>query len=153
MRGIRNTDKSVRKFITINDTTAWEQIDKIMELPQYEKSFNKVINDALFYGLPALYAKLFGGVEMPEEKFSELQEIYKEHFSDEEFYAQVIRLLRELIVNVTVNKSMLSSLFNAVEQEYRGSEVAADEFAHGAYSDTPAFIEKYEIQGLLNARK
>ena len=59
MRGERNTDRSVRKFITIRDTELWEKIDRIMEEKKYSKSFNKVINDALYYGLDELMRHLF----------------------------------------------------------------------------------------------
>ena len=44
MRGERNTDKNTRKFISISDMEKWEQIDELMSMPKYEKSFNKVIN-------------------------------------------------------------------------------------------------------------
>lgn len=147
------TDKRSRRYIRIDDADSWKLIDEIGTVEKYRKSFNHIINDALFYGLPALHAKLFGEVKLPEEKFSELQGIYREHFSDEEFYAQVIRLLKEINVNVNVNKSILSSLFNAKELEYNDLAVAGKKFAQGAYSDTPTFIEAYEVRGLINSRK
>ena len=147
------TDNRSRRYIRINDKDSWKLIDEIATVDKYKNSFNQIINDALFYGLPALHAKLFGAVEMPEEKFAELKEVYKEHFSDEEFYAQVIRILKEINVNINVNKSILSSLFNAKELEYNDLAVPAKKFSQGAYSDTPAFIEAFEIRGLLNSRK
>ena len=67
MRGKRNTDRSVRKFITIRDTELWEKIDKIMEEPKYAKSFNKVINDALYFGLDELMRHLFEPEETVED--------------------------------------------------------------------------------------
>ncbi len=60
MRGKRNTDRNVRKFVSIYDERKWEQIDKLMTLPRYEKTFNGVINDALDYGLPMLIKEAFG---------------------------------------------------------------------------------------------
>lgn len=54
MRGTRNTDRNIRKFITIRDMDLWDKIDQIMTLPEYKNSFNKVINDALFFGLDLL---------------------------------------------------------------------------------------------------
>ena len=42
----------------------WEYIDKIMTHPDYDKSFNKVINSALLFGLPELYKRLFDTVEI-----------------------------------------------------------------------------------------
>ena len=54
MGSVKNTDKKTRKFISIPDMEKWALIDKLVELPKYEKSFNKIINDALDYGLPML---------------------------------------------------------------------------------------------------
>ena len=68
MRGTRNTDRSVRKFITIKDELKWEYIDRIMQLDRYKKSFNKVVNDALDYGLPQLLKAEYGEIE--EEKIT-----------------------------------------------------------------------------------
>lgn len=50
----KEVEKSVDRHIRIWDTILLEQIDKIMEYPEY-KSFSKVINDALFYGLPKTF--------------------------------------------------------------------------------------------------
>ena len=147
------TDNRSRRYIRINDRDSWKLIDEIATVDKYKNSFNQIINDALFYGLPALHAKLFGEVELSEDKFAELKEIYKKNFSDEEFYAQVIRLLKEINVNVNVSKSIVSSLFNGVKEEYSGKKISAEQYAKGAYSDTPEFIEGYEIRGLLDARK
>ena len=46
----------------------WEYIDKIMTHPDYDKSFNKVINSALLFGLPILYKRLFDTVEIDGEE-------------------------------------------------------------------------------------
>lgn len=146
-------DNRARRYIRITDDDSWKLIDEISKIDKYKSSFNLIINDALFLGLPALYAKLYGSVEMNDSRVAELRGIYREHFSDEEFYAQVIRLLKELIVNVTVNKSMLSSLFNAKDLEYNGFAVPGKKFAQGAYSETPAYIEAYEVRGIINSRK
>ena len=62
------TDKRARRYITITDRGAWEYIDKIMMHPDYGKSFNKVINSALLFGLPELYKRLFDTVEIDGEE-------------------------------------------------------------------------------------
>ena len=54
VRGERVTDRRARRYITITDDAMWEYIDKIMTHPDYDKSFNKVINSALLFGLPTL---------------------------------------------------------------------------------------------------
>ena len=58
MRGKRNTDRNTRKFISIPDTQKWEQIDELMAKPKYEKSFNKVINEAL--DCPIIFCMIYG---------------------------------------------------------------------------------------------
>ena len=63
MGSVKNTDKKTRKFISIPDMEKWELIDKLAELPKYEKSFNKIINDALDYGLPLLIKAEYGDIK------------------------------------------------------------------------------------------
>ena len=48
---MEKSDKRQRRYIRIRDQTLWEKIDRIMEEEKYRKSFNKVINDALYFGL------------------------------------------------------------------------------------------------------
>lgn len=61
----KQTEKSTDRHIRIYDVIVLEQIDKIMEHPKYQKSFNKVINDALFYGVQQLYDYLYGEPTLP----------------------------------------------------------------------------------------
>lgn len=49
----KEIEKAIDRHIRITDMDMLKQIDEIMEHSQY-KSFSKVINDALFYGLPVL---------------------------------------------------------------------------------------------------
>ena len=113
MRGERNTDRNVRKFISIYNESIWEQIDKLMTLPQYEKTFNAVINDALGYGLPLLVKSAFGEIDFEEEG----KQYDATHSKEEEFYGQVVRLFGETIMNMNINKAILSSLFEAKRLE------------------------------------
>ena len=57
----------VQRHIRIADIEMIEQIERLTKLPGYE-SANKVINEALFYGMPILYEKLTGGMVTEEEK-------------------------------------------------------------------------------------
>ena len=41
MRGVRNTDRNVRKFITIADDDLWDMIDRIMTLYQTKATSNR----------------------------------------------------------------------------------------------------------------
>lgn len=150
MRGERNTDKSVRKFITIRDEGKWEQIEKLMTLPQYRNTFNKVINDALDYGLPLLLKSEFGEIEETEH-----EEAVNAHGKDEEFYGQVVRLLREMLMNENINKALLSSLFamKSLELQRKGFKADATAFDSGCYQDLPTFAEDYELRTLKALRE
>lgn len=149
MRGERNTDKNVRKFITIRDEGKWGQIEKLMALPQYQNTFNKVINDALDYGLPLLIKAEFGDIEDEETENSRLPA----HGKDEEFYGQVVRLLRESLMNDNIIKSLLSSLFEAKSLELRHKPVSPIAFDRGCFQDLPQFVEEYELRTLKSLRE
>ena len=144
MRGERNTSKNTRKFISIPDEKKWEQIERIMSLPQYEKSFNRVINNALDYGLPLLIKAEFGEIDEEAE-----EKIYSTvHSKDEEFYGQVIRLFKEMIMNQVITKAIVSSLFEAKLLELEHKPVSAEAFKTGCFQDTPQFAEDYEMRTL-----
>ena len=141
MRG-RKEEIGVQKHIRIFDAGIKEKLDKIMELPQYQ-SFNQAINDALFYGVPVLYEKLFGEVkDEVSETIERLREPVSGSIADDEFYQVLVRLLKEIVLNATLNKSMLSSIFNACTEGF------GKEFASGGYSCTPDYLESYELKGL-----
>lgn len=148
MRGERNTDRNVRKFITINDLNLWEQIDKLMTLPTYEKSFNRVINQALRYGLPLLIKAEFGEIDYEEE----CKQFDADHSKEEEFYGQVVRLFGETIMNLNINKSILSLLFEAKRLELMHKPVSAEAFATGCFQDTPNFANDYELRTLRSLK-
>ena len=148
MRGERNKDRNVRKFISIYDVSIWEQIDKLMTLPQYEKTFNKVINDALFYGLPLLIKEAFGEIDYEEE----VKQYNSVHSREEEFYGQVVRLFKESIMNMNIIKAVVSSLFEAKRLELMHQPVSAEAFKTGCFQDTPEFANDYELRELRKIR-
>ena len=148
MRGKRNTNKNTRKFISIPDEKKWEQIERIMSLPQYEKSFNRVINNALDYGLPLLIKAEFGEIDEEAE-----EKIYSTvHSKDEEFYGQVVRLFKEMIMNQVITKAIVSSLFEAKSLELKHKPVSAEAFVTGCFQDTPQFAEDYEMRTLKSLK-
>ena len=142
----KNLDKRCRRYIRITDDSLWEIIDSIMVLPEY-KSFNKVINDALFYGLGILHKSLFepdADFETPPRKAKpDKTEADKK---EDEYFIQVIRLMQELILNATMNKSMLCSLFNAKSLEFKGERCNAEKFDGGSLCDTPEYLTDYELR-------
>lgn len=139
----------IEKHIRIADRVVSEQINRIMELPEY-KSFNKVINDALFYGVPMLCEKLFGEVKLDEATPSiplRANELEDKHFQ------VMIQLLKEMVMNVIINKSILSSLFHAREYDNRGLHVNNEEFVDGLMGDTPDYLHDFEIDCLKKMRR
>lgn len=146
MRGIRKTDRNTRRFISISDMNMWEMIDKMMSLEEYSKSFNKVINHALFIGLPLLVQNHFGTED--EEQEEPANSIF-----EEDYVVQMIRLLKEIILNETINKSILCSLFNLKAQDESLGLKTKEKLEKGGFRDTPEYLSIYEIKGLKDLRK
>lgn len=154
MRGERNQDRSVRKYITIRDMDLWEKIDRIMTLPEYRKSFNKVINDALFFGLEMLEKSLFDEVEERDENNQPwtTKRVRKIDGINEEYFERVINRLDEVLFGVTLNKSMLCSLYQAKNLDLNGKPTIGSLFDNGGYSDTPDYLGAYEARALRRIR-
>lgn len=140
----------VQKHIRITDKDITAQIERVMELPEY-KSFNQVVNDALFYGLPLLCEKLFGKAELSEEAAPPSQ---RQSFGvDEKSFAVIVKLLKETVLNVTINKSILSSLFHDLVRINTVLNLDNERYEQGLISDTPDYLYDYEVQGLKKMRR
>lgn len=143
-------DRRQRRYIRIRDADMWSKIDKLMTLPKYSKSFNKIANDALDYGLDELIRRNFEAVE---EHAGQAQKfVRKIEGLNESFYWDIVKLLKEIIVNETINKSLLCSLFNTWVPELSGENVSRKKFQEGRYSETPSYLSDFEIQGLRELR-
>lgn len=144
----------VEKHIRIADDEINKQIVRILELPEY-KTFNQVVNDALFYGLPVLCEKLFGEATLSVEERAPVPPTIRQNFCglDEKSFDVLVRLLKETVLNVTINKSILSSLFHGKSLEYKGCKVDAENFENGLISDTPDYLYDYELEGLKKMRR
>ena len=145
------TDNRCRRYIRITDEDSWRMIDEISTYGGYN-SFNKIINNALFYGLPILLDKVGGGMVTEEERNSLIQP-RTSGSTQEEFYAVLTRLLSETVLNITINKSILSSLFNFISEKYSGEQGIIQKFNNGLLADTPEYLEKFEAEGIKNLRK
>ena len=144
------TDNRCRRYIRITDEESWRIIDEISTHDGYN-SFNKIINDALFYGLPILRDKVVGGMVTEEERNSLIQP-RTSGSTQEEFYAVLTRLLSETVLNVAINKSILSSLFSFISETFQGEEIIK-KFNDGKLADTPEYLEQFEAEGIKNLRK
>lgn len=141
----------IQKHIRITDSDITAQIERIMEHPEY-KSFSKVVNDALFYGLPVLCEKLFGEAVLSEETAPPSQ---RQSFGglDEKSFNVLVRLLKETVLNVTINKSILSSIFHDLKQVNKVLEIDGELYEQGLMSDTPDYLYEYETDGLKKMRR
>ena len=141
----------MEKHIRITDSDLTDKINLLMKMPGYE-NFNKVINDALYYGLPILAEKICGDAVTQEERAA-LKAPRKSGSKEEEFYALAVRLLRETVLNATINKSILSSLYNLMNDMLDSKSETTKRFESGLMSDTPAYLERYEAEGIKKLRR
>lgn len=145
------TDNRCRRYIRITDEESWRMIDEISTYGGYN-SFNKIINDTLFYGLPVLRDKVVGGTVTEEERNS-LMQPRTSGSTKEEFYAVFTKLLSETVLNVAINKSILSSLYNFISDKYSDEQGIIQKFNNGLLADTPEYLEQFEAEGIKNLRK
>ena len=141
----------VQRHIRITDSELNAEIERLMQQPGYE-SANKVINDALYYGLPILTEKIFGGAVTEEERLA-LSKPLESGSKEEEFYAVATRLLKETALNAAINKSILSSLYNFVSDVIDPHTKEAKNLNSGLMSDTPEYLEQFEAEGIRNLRR
>ena len=147
----KQTEKAVDRHIRITDIDMLEQIDEIMEDPEY-KSFSKVINDALFYGLPILHNKLYGEVTLDEQPAPQRPQIDGSRL-DDELFDTIVKLMKETVLNVTINKSILSSIYHDLGRVNKVLQIDNDLYEKGLMSDTPDYLNDYEIEGLKKLRQ
>lgn len=144
------TDNRCRRYIRIIDEESWRIIDEISPHDGYN-SFNKIINDALFYGLPILRDKVVGGM-VTEEELNSLMQPRASGSTQEEFYSVLTRLLSETVLNIAINKSILSSLYNFISETSQDKEIVK-KLKGGLLADTPEYLEQFEAEGIKNLRK
>ena len=139
-----------RQFIRITDVDLLETIEKL--LPYYD-SFNALANDALEHGLPLVLAeKTNKEITLGDEPEFGKEETDKPRRRVESQpdprIDEVIRLLSELIINSTLDKAMLSGLFNAKIKELEDKPILADRLSRGLLNDTPNCLYAAEIDML-----
>ena len=154
------TDVRARRYIRILDEDKWVDIDKLLTLKKYENSFNQLINDALDYGLPLLVKAEFGAID--ESEFVMDEPVMEEGMWNEEANQQLdelinnlMLLMEEVVLNATINKSLLCSLFNVKSRELSGIPTRVENLKSGAFRDTPEYLESYERRTIreINRRR
>lgn len=137
-----------RQYISVTDCDLLEMIAQL--LPLY-KSFNRLANDALAYGLPKLIEDKFGEKTLndePNEQPTEKPTVQITEVVHDERIDEVVRLLQEVVMDTHISKSLVCSLFNAKCAELNGKPPSAVKFESGAMRDTPTCMTKYEIDRL-----
>lgn len=156
------TDRRARRYIRITDELKWEYIDRIMQRDEYKKSFNKVINDALDYGLPELLKVSYGEIEDDGLPLSEAQERLQTaprrivvETIDNRILEEIVDLLEELLLNASLSKSMIASLFNERVKNLYGYSVRPDTLESGELRDTPDYLAEHErmVMKKINASR
>lgn len=150
-------EKRERRYIRISDVGLWELIDALMERDDRKSSFNAIINDALSRGLPILYEEYFGKKESKEGE-EDVREWTPPDFPkmpladppDAAYYSEVVTALKELNLNVLLNKKMLCGIFQYLIETSR--ILGTDEFAKlleaGDFSQTPKHLVGQEAAAL-----
>ena len=149
---MKNEEKKTnraRRYITITDESIWEMIDTIQRHPDYAKSFNKVINEALYYGLPELEKRLNGSVSLEESETDKLSQVV---IPQSDYYFQIVSLMKEIIANQLTLKKLSCSEFNLLSVWADGTRTG-ESFRKGLLRDTPDFIVKEEARLLREASK
>ena len=156
------TDKRARRYIRILDEDKWAEIDKLLTIKKYENSFNQLINDALDYGLPLLVKAEFGEIKTDGEYISvepPAEQTYQKeidmYYRLDELLEEMVGLLQEVVVNTTINKSLLCSLFNLKTHEYNAANLLVRSFKSGDMRDIPDYLESYEKRAIreINQRR
>lgn len=148
----------VKKYITIDDESIWELIDKIMQTKEYSKSFNKVINHALKFGIATLYEKVFinnNKSDVEEIENVDIQNIMKtpEEKQIEDYMKEIVSLLKENMVYLSITKSTVSTLFNVKVREIDGDVIHKDNVLDGSLRQTAKYLEGYEKYALSKKNK
>lgn len=149
MKNEEKKNNRARRYITITDESIWERIDTIQRHPDYAKSFNKVINDALYYGLPELEKKLSGNVSLEEPETDKMSKVVT---PESDHYFQIVSLMKEIIANQLMLKKLSNSEFNLLGIWAEGTRTG-ESFRKGLLRDTPDFIVKEEARLLREASK
>lgn len=134
-------------------------IRQVMTVPEYASSFNKTINHAIKYGIVSLYEEVFlkkngnGADEIAEVKVGDLLKKKKEDQVIEDYLEDLKTLMKEEILNLTIVKSIASSLYGIKVAEKSGEAVSQKLLEDGRYGRTPKYLESYELQEIKKLRR
>ncbi|MFQ7079484.1 MAG: hypothetical protein ACLRSW_17015, partial [Christensenellaceae bacterium] len=87
-------------------------------------------------------------VEEETESETRVKLVRKRDGVNEEYFECVINRLEEILLGVTINKSILCSLYHAKDLELNGKPASGGMFDNGSYGDTPDYLGAYEARAM-----
>ena len=69
-------------------------------------------------------------------------------YNEDAFYFQLIRLMKEMLANEVITKSVVCSLFNERAAALQDGKSDVDSLVKGFYQDTPDYLVNEEIRML-----
>ena len=151
-RKLKQKDHKASIYFRLRGEDNWLTIDKLMTLPEYEKNRAKLINDALTIGLPILLEEKENvKITLEEDSCGEPTDIAMP-INYESDNRELKSLLSQIVINTSLNKSMLSGLYNLKESEIANSLVKK-RFSDGLYNTTPDCLFDAEIDMLKEIGK
>ena len=134
-----------RNYIRITNPGIADKLNELYQSEEFNCNFNRLINDLIEKGLDAYF---------PEEKSRETldtEQTLREKKKDEEeqiveFMEEMVNLMKENIVYLSIVKSIVSSLFNGKVAELDGQPLPKRTFEGGGYRFTPDYLKGYELR-------
>ena len=117
-RKLKQNEHKASIYFRLRDEDNWLIIDRLMTLPEYERNRAKLLNDALSIGLPLLLEeKENGKITLPAVNEDSVPIRIRRRKGSVADDKEIKGLLSEIVMNSSLNKAMLSALFNLKEKE------------------------------------
>lgn len=132
------------KSIVLTDEQMVDEINELLAKSDYNYNFNKLANDLLARGIDS-----FKVDDKPTEEVKPKEEEWEDRSESVqvcEFMEELVGLMKENIVYLSIIKSIVSSLFNGKVAELDGQPLPKRTFENGAYRFTPSYLEGYEVR-------
>lgn len=124
-----------RNYIRITNPGIADKLNELYQSEEFNCNFNRLINDLIEKGLDAY----FPAETLREKKKDEEEQIV-------EFMEEMVNLMKENIVYLSIVKSIVSSLFNGKVAELDGQPLPKRTFEGGGYRFTPDYLKGYELR-------
>ena len=152
-RKLKQNEHKASIYFRLRDEDNWLIIDRLMTLPEYERNRAKLLNDALSIGLPLLLEeKENGKITLPAVNEDSVPIRIRRRKGSVADDKEIKGLLSEIVMNSSLNKSMLSALFNLKEKEI-SNPILAGRFKHGELNNIPDCLFDTQIDMLKEISK